>query len=201
MQTPGESSRKHGPDVNPRKHFEKTRSGCKPRESLRKNMVRMQTPGKSSRKHGQDANPRKVFEKTRSGRKPQESLRENTVQMQTPGKTARKHGQDANRWTSPEPLHSAFSNVSLHPTHVFTRILGHGSLTLALPALNSTRVFSAIPSGGQFLGSRGKTPPPGPRFGHIAAFHTCFYVCFANRPARGPAERGGGRGKPPHPML
>ena len=159
MQTPGESSRKHGPDVNPRKHFEKTRSGCKPRESLRKNMVRMQTPGKSSRKHGQDANPRKVFEKTRSGRKPQQSLRENTVQMQTPGKTARKHGQDANRWTSPEPLHSAFSNVSLHPTHVFTRILGHGSLTLAPPALNSTRVFSVIPSGGQFWGSRGKTPP------------------------------------------
>ena len=96
MQTPGESSRKHGPDVNPRKHFEKTRSGCKPRESLRKNMVRMQTPGKSSRKHGQDANPRKVFEKTWSGRKtqesfektrsrckPQERLRENTVRMQT----------------------------------------------------------------------------------------------------------------------
>ena len=48
---------------------------------------------------------------------------------------------------------------------------------------------------------RGTPPLPGWRFGHIAAFHTCFYACFANRPARGPAERGGGRGKPPHPML
>ena len=145
MQTPGESSRKHGPDVSPRTHCEQTRSVCKPRESLRKNMVRMQTPGKSSRKHGQDANPRKVFEKngqdanprrvfekTRSRRKPQERLRENT--------------------------------------------------------------------GNQFLGSRGKTAWHW-RFGHITAFHTCFYACFENRSARGPAERGGGRGKPPHPML
>ena len=106
----------------------------------------------------------KNFEETRSGCKSQESLREKTVRMQTPGKTSGKHGQDANRWTSPKPLHSAFSNVSLHPTHVFTRILGHGSLTLAPPALNSTRVFSAISSGGQFLGSRGETPPSGLTF-------------------------------------
>ena len=29
METPGEASRKHGLDANPRKHFKKTRSGCK----------------------------------------------------------------------------------------------------------------------------------------------------------------------------
>ena len=83
MQTPGESSRKYGPDVNPRKHFEKTRSGCKPRESLRKSTVRMQTPGKSP-------------PKTRSRCKPQESLREITVRMQTSAESSREHGPDAN---------------------------------------------------------------------------------------------------------
>ena len=157
MQTPGESSRKHSPDVTPgntsRKHgqdanhrkvFEKARSGCKPRENLPENTARMQTPGKSSRKHGQDANLRRVFERTRSRCKPKERLRENTVRMQT-------DDLPPNRFTF-------FSNISWHSTRVFTCILGHGSSTLAPPPLNPTRVFSAISSGDQFWGSRGDPP-------------------------------------------
>ena len=144
MQTRGNTLRKHGQDANPRNVFEKTRSGCKPQENLPENTVRMQTPGQSSRKHGQDANLSRVFERTRSRCKPQERLRENTVRMQT-------DDLPPNRFTT-------FSNISWHSTRVFTSILGHGSSTLAPPPLNPMRVFTAISSGDQFWGSRGKTP-------------------------------------------
>ena len=117
------------------------------------------------RKYAQDANPRRVVEKILSGHKLMDF---------------------------PPTASLLFSSVSWHPTRVFTCILRNAGLTLATPTLDSTNIFSSILLENQFLGSRGDPPPPCPRFGHIAAFHTCFSACFANRPARGPAERGGG---------
>ena len=81
-------------------------------------------------------NPRK------SRCKPKERLRENTVRMQT-------DDLPPNRFTT-------FSNISWHSTRVFSRVLGHGSSTLAPPPLNSRSVFSAISSGDQFWGSPGR---------------------------------------------
>ena len=160
----------------PRNIFEKARSRCKPQENLPENTVRMQTPGQSSRKHGQDANLSRVFERTRSRCKPQERLRENTVRMQT-------DDLPPNRFT-------AFSNISWHSTRVFTCILGHGSSTLAPPPLNSTRVFSAISSGDQFWGSRGKTPWHW-RFG-ILLHSTRVFTRVLQIGQRGVQRRGGG---------
>ena len=135
----------------------------------------MQTLRKTSRKHGEDANPRRVFEKTRSGCKPMDF---------------------------PRTASLCFFERILASYPCFYAYSGSWKLNPRTSSPQFYACFLGDSFGGSILGVPRENPPlPGWRFGHIAAFHTCFYACFANRPARGPAERGGGRGKPPHPML
>ena len=147
----------------------------------------MLTQGKSSRKHGQDANLRRVFERTRSRCKPKERLRENTVRMQT-------DDLPPNRFT-------VFSNISWHSTCVFTWILGHGSSTLAPSPLNSTRVFSAISSGDQFLGSRGENPPLALTFWAYCCIPGVFLRVFCKSASEGSSGEGGERSAAPWRRL
>ena len=152
----------------------------------------MQTPGKPPRKHGPNADPMRVLEKTRSRCKPQESLRDTTVQMQPSGKTSRKHGQDANRSPYPKLLHCFFERTLAFYMCFYVRFA-----SCRLKPCNSPLEFGPYFLGdffgGSIFGVPRDPPPPCWRFGHIAAFHTCFYAWFAHRPARGPAERGGER--------
>ena len=152
MQTPGKSSKKHGQDANPRKVSEKTRSGCKPQDSRRENTVRMQTSAESSREHGPDANPRKDCEKTRSACKPM---------------------------AFPRTASRCFFERILASYPCFYAYFGPWKLHPRTSSLEFYACFLGDFFGGSIFGVPRENPPWHWRFGHITAFHSCFYVCLA----------------------